>query len=161
MSLHAFAAGRRSTAAPPRRLRRRTAAAAVVSSALAASVLGAGKAQGAVSPLGYDPAPDKGSLHNIAQVVGAAASYSAGYTGKGVGVALIDTGVTPVRGLDTGNVVDGPDLSFDSQDPELAHLDAYGHGTHLASIIAGRDAAGPARSYLDKDRFAEIGRAHV
>jgi serine protease AprX len=128
----------------------------VVSSALAAGVLGAGPAQGAVNALGYDPDGHKGSLHNIAQVVGASASYQAGYTGKGVGVALIDTGVTPVRGLDTGNVVDGPDLSFDSQDPELAHLDAYGHGTHLASIIAGRDAAGPPRSYLARDRFAGI-----
>jgi serine protease AprX len=135
---------------------RRTLAAAVVSTALAAGVLGAGPAQGADKPRGPAPAADKGSLFNIAQVVGAHASYQAGYTGKGIGVALIDTGVTPVRGLDTGNVVDGPDLSFDSQDPELAHLDAYGHGTHLASIIAGRDAAGSPRSYVDPHRFAGI-----
>lgn len=36
----------------------------------------------------------------------------------------------------------GPDLSFDSQSPELAQCDGCGHGTHLAGIIAGRDVTG-------------------
>src|SRR5919199_757217 len=100
-------------------------------------------AAAAVTPaLGYDPTTAKGSLFNVASAVGALDSYRAGYTGKGVGVALIDTGVSPVKGLTSGNVVNGPDLSFDSQDPSLAYLDEFGHGTHLASIIAGRDAAG-------------------
>ena len=155
MSPREVPADRWSAARGPRRRGRRTAA-VVASAALAATVLGTGTAQGADKTRGHQPATDKGSLLSIAQVVGAHASYQSGYTGKGVGVALIDTGVTPVRGLDTGNVVDGPDLSFDSQDPELAHLDAYGHGTHLASIIAGRDAAGPPRSYLDPKRFTGI-----
>jgi serine protease AprX len=106
--------------------------------------------------LGYDAVADKGSLYNIAEVVGAHDAYRRGLTGKGVGVALIDTGVAPVPGLTSGNVVDGPDLSFDSQQPGMAHLDAFGHGTHLASIIAGRDAAGTPASYLDPDRFAGI-----
>src|SRR5207302_7365325 len=50
-------------------------------------------------------------------------------------VALIDTGVAPVPGV--GATVNGPDLSFDSQVPGFEHLDAYGHGTHLAGIING------------------------
>jgi serine protease AprX len=62
-------------------------------------------------------------------------------TGKGVGVALIDTGVTPVAGLKSGNVVNGPDLSLESQDPTKRYLDGFGHGTHLAGIIAGRESA--------------------
>jgi serine protease AprX len=106
--------------------------------------------------LGYDAQSDKGSLYDIASVVGALDAYRAGYTGKGVGVALIDTGVTQVRGLDTGNVVNGPDLSFDSQDPSTAHVDGFGHGTHLASIIAGRDAVGAPASYTDPSRFNGI-----
>lgn len=101
-------------------------------------------------------ANDKGSLHNIAQVIGAHAAYDQGFTGQGIDVALIDTGVTEVPGLDSGNVLHGPDLSFDSQVPELRNLDGFGHGTHMASIIAGRDLAGPPSSYKDPSRFTGI-----
>ena len=48
-------------------------------------------------PLGYDPVSDFGSLFDITQTIGAQSSWRAGYTGKGVDVALIDTGVAPVR----------------------------------------------------------------
>jgi serine protease AprX len=122
---------------------------------LAGTGLGVAHAD-ANTALGYDPVADKGSLYNIAEVVGAHDAYRQGFTGKGVGVALIDTGVTPVPGLVSGNVINGPDLSFDSQQPGMAHVDEFGHGTHLASIIAGRDAAGAPSSYLDPGRFAGI-----
>ncbi|MBV8527355.1 MAG: S8 family serine peptidase [Candidatus Dormibacteraeota bacterium] len=88
----------------------------------------------------YDPTADIGSLYNTEQIAGIQSAWSQGATGQGVGVALIDTGVTPVRGLNgDGQVWNGPDLSFDSQNPELTQLDEFGHGTHMAGIIAGND----------------------
>jgi serine protease AprX len=83
-------------------------------------------------------APTTTTVSQAADAVGADTMWSRGYTGKGVGVALIDTGVVPVQGLTSGNVVNGPDLSFDSQSPS-PNLDGFGHGTHMAGIIAGND----------------------
>ena len=61
-------------------------------------------------------------------------------TGKDITVAVIDTGVAPVAGLD-GNekIVNGPDLSFDGQTAGSRYLDGFGHGSHMAGIIAGKD----------------------
>jgi len=104
-----------------------------------------GSASAAVVPgLGYDPA-DTGSLSSITQIVGAQAAWAQGYTGAGVDVAVIDTGVSPVPGLDAaGKVVTGPDLSFDAPGATTPGLDGFGHGTFMASIIAGRDSGATA-----------------
>jgi serine protease AprX len=89
---------------------------------------------------GYDPSSDVGSMALTAQYLGATAWWNAGYTGKGVDVAVIDTGVSPVAGLDApGKVVYGPDLSLESQAPNLTNYDTYGHGTFMAGLIAGND----------------------
>jgi serine protease AprX len=78
-----------------------------------------------------------GTLGAVAKLTGAADMWACGWTGKGVDIALIDTGVAPVPGI--GNLLNGPDLSFDVQTGGPAYVDAYGHGTHLASIVNGRD----------------------
>ncbi|MFO1539630.1 MAG: S8 family serine peptidase, partial [Chloroflexota bacterium] len=83
---------------------------------------------------------DLGQLVSIAKLIGADRYWNAGYTGQGIDVALIDSGVAPVRGLVTDDkVIHGPDLSFESQSSQLRYVDTYGHGTHMAGIIAGRD----------------------
>ena len=96
----------------------------------------------------YSPTSDVGSLYNTAGMTGARYMWAKGFTGKGVDIALIDSGVAPVEGLVTaGKVVNGPDISFDSQFANLAYLDGYGHGTHMAGIIAGRDSAAVPGTY--------------
>jgi serine protease AprX len=55
--------------------------------------------------------------------------------GGATDVALVDSGVSPDAAL-AGHVVDGPDFSDDGHLANLRHLDAFGHGTHLAGIIA-------------------------
>jgi serine protease AprX len=89
---------------------------------------------------GYDPTSDVASLYSTTQIIGAQNPWKSGATGKGVGVALIDTGVAPVQGLNgSGQVINGPDLSFASQAQQLIYNDEYGHGTHMAGIIGGND----------------------
>ena len=91
----------------------------------------------------YDPIGDAGSLWNVAQTIHADDYWKRGVFGQGVDVAVIDTGVA--RLPDFGDrLINGPDLSFDAArevqggDPNLDGMDAYGHGTHIAGIIAAR-----------------------
>ncbi len=97
----------------------------------------------------YDAARTTTSLYTAAQRLDADEFWRQGYTGKGIDVAVIDTGVSRVKGLHgAGRVVNGPDLSFESQDPARQYVDNFGHGTHLAGIIAGNDIPGASGSQL-------------
>ncbi len=116
------------------------------------------------SASGYDPGADPNSMANTTLLTGARDWWAAGYTGQGVDVALIDTGVAPVEGLDGHHkIVYGPDLSLESQASNLRNLDTNGHGTFMAGLIAGRDsdlgsdyANEPASDYLGMAPDARI-----
>jgi serine protease AprX len=90
-----------------------------------------------------EPAPDDGPARARASMdlIRASAGVHGGLTGAGVDVALIDSGVLGVAALDCpGKLVRGPDFSVDAYDPDLRGLDAFGHGSHMAGVIAGDDA---------------------
>ncbi len=111
----------------------------------------------------YSASDDYGSIYHVTRTIGAHDVWSDGFRGRGIGIALIDSGVAPVPGLTTsGKIRNGADLSFDSQTDNLAYIDAYGHGTHMAGIMAGRDANVPQGSENDPKYFVGVAPdAHV
>jgi serine protease AprX len=91
-----------------------------------------------------EPTADDGAAraHESMDLVRASTGAGDGLTGAGVDVALIDSGVLGVPALSgDGKLVRGPDFSADAQDADLRGLDAFGHGSHMAGVIAGDDAA--------------------
>jgi serine protease AprX len=114
-----------------------TTALVVVTAGLATLAAPASAATKTATKTATVSSPVGSGLESIAQLEGARDGWACGWDGRGVDVALIDTGVTPVAG--TGTIVNGPDLSFDAQTGGAPYLDVFGHGTHLASIINGRD----------------------
>jgi serine protease AprX len=68
------------------------------------------------------------------QALNAASAWGSGDTGQGIGVALVDTGVTAVPGLRHANI------KRVAVDPTINPNDVYdyfGHGTFLAGLIVG------------------------
>jgi len=86
------------------------------------------------------PGTGKGTSYDVTRAIGARSLWEQGFTGSGIDVALIDSGVAPVKGLRaSGKILHGPDFSWESQAKNLRYLDTYGHGTHMAGLIAGRE----------------------
>lgn len=71
--------------------------------------------------------------------IGAPQAWEAGFTGEGVTVAVLDSGIDTTHPDLTGQVVLEGNFS-DSPDT----VDRAGHGTHVAGIIAGTGAVDPA-----------------
>ncbi|MFJ3960790.1 S8 family serine peptidase [Streptomyces sp. NPDC090036] len=78
----------------------------------------------------------KANLQESVPLIGAPTAWAAGYTGKGVKVAVLDTGID-VGHPDFAGLVDGT-ASFV---PGEAVTDVKGHGTHVAGTIVGSGAA--------------------
>ncbi|MEU7602696.1 S8 family serine peptidase [Streptomyces sp. NPDC041003] len=78
----------------------------------------------------------KASLKESVPLIGAPQAWAAGYDGKGVKVAVLDTGID-VNHPDFAGLIDGT-ASFV---PGEAVTDVNGHGTHVAGTIVGSGAA--------------------
>ncbi len=83
----------------------------------------------------------KASLDKSVAQIGAPKAWSAGYDGKGVKIAVLDTGVDATHPDLKDQVVAAKNFT-----PAPTAQDKYGHGTHVASIAAGTGAASPAGS---------------
>ena len=72
-------------------------------------------------------------------------------------VAIIDSGVIGVGALGgAGKLVRGPDLSEDAFDQDLRGLDTFGHGSHMAGVIAGDDPATGYRGIAPGARLVSV-----
>lgn len=85
-------------------------------------------------------------------------------TGRGVVVAVVDSGVDYTHPGLASQVVKGPDYAASDNDPR----DKYGHGTHVAGIIAARPAGSwnargiaPDAQILDIEVLDETGQGSV
>ena len=81
------------------------------------------------------------SLDITTQSVNANQFWSSGFEGTGIGVAVIDSGVANKLDLWTGDHSRSRVVYSQSFVPGLDAADDYGHGTHVAGIVAANGAA--------------------
>src|SRR5579864_4884293 len=88
------------------------------------------------------------TLSNAAPAVNAFAAWQSGYTGAGIGVALIDSGVSAHPDL-KGGFLGGSRVVWNQSfvPGNGSTVDQYGHGTHIAGLIAGNGASSTGKNY--------------
>ncbi|MGI4829707.1 MAG: S8 family serine peptidase, partial [Janthinobacterium lividum] len=99
--------------------------------------------QQAATPIGTTP-------EFTAEPINAPWAVAQGFNGQGVGVAVIDSGITITSDLGVktnGNPRSRVVYSANFVPNETTTADAYGHGTHVAGLIAGNGASSTGTTY--------------
>ena len=108
------------------------------------------------------------SSPGILEVGAPAAWRQLGVTGKGIGVAILDSGIAPHPDL-AGRIVASVDFTTGSGTVLVAPADPGGHGTHVAGLVAGDGTASggayagvaPGANLIDVRVIAASGSTHV
>ncbi|MGL6105075.1 S8 family peptidase [Romboutsia sp.] len=69
-------------------------------------------------------------------LINAPAIWNKGYTGKGVTIAIIDTGCDTKHPALSGSIIGGKNFTTDDKSNPNIYEDYQGHGTHVAGTIA-------------------------
>ena len=99
-----------------------------------------------VTPIGTTP-------EFTAEPINAPWAIARGFNGQGIGVAVIDSGITVTSDLGVktnGNPPNRVVYSANFVPNETTTTDAYGHGTHVAGLIAGNGANSLGKNYSRK-----------
>jgi serine protease AprX len=86
----------------------------------------------------------KGQLEFAAPAVGADIAFTSGWTGNGIGIAIVDSGVNPEHPDLKGRILRSENFVAN----DVAANDPYGHGTHVAVAAAGNATASTGNSYI-------------
>jgi subtilisin-like proprotein convertase family protein len=90
--------------------------------------------------------PTQGSPQDAQLLIHSDQANALGFTGNGLAVAVVDTGVdygvAPLGGggFPNGKVIGGTDIADKDADP----MDCDGHGTEVSSVVAGGNSVAPA-----------------
>jgi serine protease AprX len=80
-------------------------------------------------------------VNKVREMIGVSWARENGYTGKGVNVAVVDTGVYPHKDIDFSRIIGFKDFVNENK----TIYDDCGHGTHVAGIIGGSGKASVGR----------------
>jgi serine protease AprX len=78
----------------------------------------------------------------VLQSIGAPEAWRAGFSGKGVTVAIVDTGVDGLHPDLTGSFRGGSTDWFDVHGEHRQPVDRHGHGTQITGLVTGTGASG-------------------
>ncbi|GAA0334481.1 S8 family serine peptidase [Actinoallomurus spadix] len=121
----------------------------------AAQLTSSGRLAAGVKHIWLDRRFKATKLDRDLEQIGAPAAWTAGATGKGVDVAVLDTGIDATHPDLKGKIAEQQNFATDAKDT----VDRQGHGTHVAATIAGTGAAAHgARKGVAPDAHLLIGK---